>query len=645
MEAANIHTQVSPSDLKEKIEGIGELEQLRILNELIWENRHRGSGQYFELAEIAVKLAVKNQTEIRIIDLAQAYLNLGNAAWNRSEPSVAFESLQKSQRLFRSIGVVGKACFAEAIMANLHSQKGEFENAFSLILHILDEVKDQKEDEVEGLANLSAGSFHFDLESYKDALNFFLQSLDCFSRINDGVGVARATNNAGMSLHKLGRNEEGLEYCERSLEIYTKLAMDQGMAKSKRDIGKILESQGKLEDALTYFQASLEIRDHGLQQKATGVDGVITCLMDIGNVLLQLGRPVESKQHLSRAMELSEGSKAVPKLIKIHRRLSDVYKQDGNFEMALHHMEIHQDLKKEMLGMETANKIKMMQTRYALDMVQKESELEKAKNEELNLANLRINTINKNLTDSLKYAKRIQNAFLPSRQRFRLTYPESYILNLPKDIVSGDFYWITQKNGFHLLAVADCSGHGVPGAFMSMVGMSLLNQIVNERGVLQPGKILNQINLALINNLNQMNDEGSTEGIDIGLCVFDPNFTQVVYAGARRPLYYISDGQLNELKSTPASIGFDPYTDFSERTHRLELSNVDQIILSTDGYSDQFGEASGKKLMVSKFKEMLVNQYQQPIEEQESYLRDYYLNWKGRESQTDDVLVVGIKLK
>jgi len=645
LEAANIHTQVSPSDLKDKIEGLGELEQLRILNELIWENRHWGSGQFFDLAQLAVKLAVKNQIEIRIVDLAQAYLNLGNTAWNRSEPTVAFETLQKSQRLFRSIGVVGKACFAEAVMANLHSQKGEFESAFSLIFHILDEVKDQQEDEVEGLANLSAGSFHFDLESYKEALNYFLQSLECFSRINDEVGVARATNNAGMSLHKLGRNDEGLEYCERSLEIYTKLAMDQGRAKSKRDIGKILEGQGKLEEALACFQSSLEIRDHGLQQKASGVDGVITCLMDIGNVLTRLGRPIESKEHLTRAMELSESSKAVPKLIKIHRRLSDVYKQDGNFEMALHHMEIHQDLKKDMLGQETANKIKMMQTRYALDLVQKESELEKAKNEELNLAYQRINTINKNLTDSLKYAKRIQNAFLPSRQRFRLTYPESYILNLPKDIVSGDFYWITQKNGFHLLAVADCSGHGVPGAFMSMVGMSLLNQIVNERGVLQPGKILNQINLALINNLNQMNEEGSTEGMDIGLCVFDPNFTQVVYAGAKRPLYYISDGQINELKSTPASIGFDPYTDFSERTHRIELSNVDQIILATDGYSDQFGEATGKKLMVSKFKDMLVKQYQNPIEEQEAYLRDYYLSWKGRESQTDDVLVVGIKLK
>jgi len=645
LEAANIHTQISLNDLKEKIEGLPEFEQLRILNNSIWESRHWGSGQFFELAQLAVRLAIKNQIEIRIIDLAQAYLNLGNTAWNRSEPIISFESLQKSQRLFRSIGIVGKACFAEAIMANLHSQKGEFESAFSLIFRILDEVKDQNEDEVEGLANLSAGSFHFDLESYKDAFEYFLSSLECFSKIKDEVGIARATNNAGMSLHKLGRNEEGLEYCKRSLKIYTNLGLDQGMAKAKRDIGKILQSQGKLEEALKFFKLSLGIRDEGLKQKASGIDGVITCLMDLGNVLTRLDRLEESKQHLKRAMELSESSKAIPKLIKIHTRLSGVYKLEGNFEMALHHLEIHQELKKDMLGQETANKIKMMQTRYALDLVQKESELEKAKHEELNLAYQRINTINKNLTDSLKYAKRIQNAFLPSKQRFRLTYPDSFILNLPKDIVSGDFYWITQKNGFHLLAVADCSGHGVPGAFMSMVGMSLLNQIVNERGVLQPGKILNQINLALINNLNQMNDEGGVEGMDLGLCVFDPNFTQVVYAGSKRPLYYVSEGDLLELKSTPVSIGYDPYTDFSERTHRIELSNVDQIILATDGYSDQFGEATGKKLMVNKFKDILLKQNKNTCEEQEEYLRDYYTSWKGREAQTDDVLVVGIKLK
>jgi serine phosphatase RsbU (regulator of sigma subunit) len=619
--------------------------RLQTTNQFIWDNRHQGSGQFYDLARQNVDLANTLQLEISISDLALAFLNYGNTAWSRSEPEIAFHAMQKAQRLYRSLGDFGKAGFAEAVMANLHSQKGEFEKAFSLIFNVIDELNGQSEYEVLGLAYLSAGSFHFDLESYQEALEYFLKSTQSFEKIEDKIGIARSTNNAGMSLYKLGRHQEGLEYCQTALDIYGALKLDQGRAKAKRDLGKILGSQGKMEEALNYFMESLEIRERALEKKASGIDGIITCHMDIGNVLAHMDRTEESKKHLRMALELSEDSHSLPKLIKIHKRLSEVNKKEGNFQEAFQHLEVHLELKKEMLGQETANKIKMMQTRYALDMAQKEAEIEKTKNDELHFAYQKINTINRNLTDSLKYAKRIQMAFLPTRQRFKITYPQSFILNLPKDIVSGDFYWMTQKNGFHLLAVGDCSGHGVPGAFMSMVGISLLNQIVNERGVLQPGKILNQINLALINNLNQMQDENTAEGIDICLCVFDPNFTQVVYAGARRSLYYFQGGDLKEIKGTPASIGFDPYTDFSEKTQRLELSEIDQLILATDGYADQFGEINGKKLMVNKFKELLVGQSKFEPEEQEAFLKDYFFAWKGRESQTDDVLVVGIKLK
>lgn len=646
MKAANLHIAWHPEDLISKIKGIPEVQQLRLLNEAIWEMRHSGSGQFYELALQALEKARLLMDEISVIELAQAYLNLGNTAWNRSLPDVAFDALQRGQRLFRSIGEMEKAAFAEAIMANLHSQKGEFEQAFSIIFKVIEEIDPKEAPEVAGLAFLSAGSFHFDLESYEESLNYFLKSYDTFQNIGDEIGIARATNNAGGALYKLGRHEEGLDYCRKSLSIYEKLELEQGKAKANRDIGKILQLQGKYEEALSYFLKSLELRDNASKAKSSGIDGVITCLIDIGNLLNRMQKPAEALAYLDRALDISIQWKAIPKEIKIHRRLADAYKLLHNFEKAYYHLERHQELRQEMLGQETANKIKIMQTRYALEITQKEAEIEKSKNDELNLAYHRINQINKNLTDSLQYAKRIQTALLPSKQRFKQTYPKSFILNLPKDIVSGDFYWIAQKNGFHLLAVADCSGHGVPGAFMSMVGMSLLNQIVNERGVLQPGKILNQMNLALINNLNQMEDtEYNAEGIDIGLCVFDPMFTQVVFAGARRPLYYLQNGKIHELKSTPASIGFDPYTDFGERFYRLELGDIDALYLTTDGYSDQFGSATGKKMMVGILRNMLEQNSGETMEKQHELLQNQFFSWKGDESQTDDVLIVGIRLK
>ncbi len=640
----NINIVSSPTELNLRIQGLDFVSRMKILNQNIWEMRHMGAGQYFDLAKDALKYAIDNQNNISIVELALAYLNLGNTAWSRSDPNVAFDSLQKAQRLYRSIADIPKAGFAEAIMANLYSQKGEYENAFAIIYRVMDEMKEENEYEVLGLAELSAGSFHFDLESYKDAFDYFNRSSKSFAKINDEIGLARSTNNAGMALQKQGKNKEGLEYCERALKIYERLDQDQGKAKAKRDIGKILESQGSNEEALIYFKDSLKIREQALKSKSSGVDGIITCLMDIGSLLVHMDRLEEAKEYLSNSLLLSQSHESVPKIIKIHKRLSEAYKKEGDFESALKHLEKNHDLKKEMLGQETANKIKMMQTRYALDLAQKETELEKTKHDELTLAYDKINVINKNITDSLKYAKRIQNSFLPSKQRFKLTYPESFILNLPKDIVSGDFYWTTQKNGFHLLAVADCSGHGVPGAFMSMVGISLLNQIVNERGVLQPGKILNQLNLALINNLNQTFEEASGEGIDISLCVFDPNFSQVVYSGAKRPMYYLKNGLIEEIKGTPSSIGFDPYTDFSERTTRLDLHDIDQIFLATDGYSDQFSGSNGKKLMISKFKELIKSQAESTCEAQETFLKDYFYSWMGKEPQTDDVLVLGVKL-
>jgi len=634
----------SPDDLNLMIQKLDDVSKLLKLNDSIWANRHIGAGQYYNLAKEALVLAIKNQNSISISDLAMAYLNVGNTAWSRSEPTLAYEALFKAQRLFKSIVEKGKAGFAEAIIANLHSQKGEYEEAFSIIYKIIDELKDLNELEVIGLSELSAGSFHYDLESYNESFEYFRKSCQSFEKIGDQIGIARATNNAGMSLFMIGKHAEGLEYCKRALQIYDNLDLDQGRAKAKRDIGKILGSQGNFEAALSYFEESLVLRENSLRLKASSVDGVITCLIDIGTVYSQSGRIAEAKKSLLRALSLSESNSSNPKIIKIHKKLSEVFKKDGDLELALHHLELFHDLKKDMLGQETANKIKMMQTRYALDLSQKEIELEKSKHDELTLAYDKINFINKNITDSLKYAKRIQNSFIPSRQKFKITYPGSFILNIPKDIVSGDFYWTTQKNGFHLLAVADCSGHGVPGAFMSMVGISLLNQIVNERGVLQPGKILNQINLALINNLNQSFEDGNSESIDMSICVFDPNFTQIVFAGAKRPLYYLKEGQIEEIKGTPSSLGFDPYTDFSEKTTRLDLEQIDQIFLATDGYSDQFSGANGKKLMVSKLKELLKAQSSKNPEEQENFLKDYFFTWKGKEPQTDDVLIVGIKL-
>lgn len=636
-------TETGPEILRRQIRQLSEKEIVAHLNAGIWANRHVGSGQYADLALECLELAERIHLQLPPAELAQAYLNVGNTAWNRSQPERAIDALRKAANLFRSLQILGKACFAEAILANLHNQKGQYDEAVSMILQVLEEVRGTGEDEVEGLANLSAGSFHLDLESYTDALAYFKDSNECFRRYGDDIGIARSMNNAGIVLHKLGRHEEALEHCRESLKIYDRLDLDQGRAKATRDIGEILESQEEWEGALTFYYRSLAIREAGFSSRSAGVDGVITCLLDLGNLLSRMDRLDEALGNLNRALAISVNAGTTPKLIRIHQRLSEVYRKLGDFEPAFRHLQIHTDLKNELMGQESANLLKMLQARHAQTMAQRESEIEKAKNEELSAAYFKLNVVNRNITDSLNYAKRIQNSFLPSMHRFRQFFPDSFVLNLPKDIVSGDFFWISQKAGRYILVLADCSGHGVPGAFMSMAGMSLLNQIVNERGVTEPGKILNQINLALINQLRQVHEESITESMDMSVCVFENDFSRMEYAGARRPLYYMQDGRMQEFKPYTPSVGFDPYTNFEEGALVLDLKNVQEIFLTTDGFHDQFGGDGHRKLMASRMKELFHEFAPLEAAEQEFELRNFYMEWKGKEPQTDDVLLIGIR--
>ena len=255
------------------------------------------------------------------------------------------------------------------------------------------------------------------------------------------------------------------------------------------------------------------------------------------------------------------------------------------------------------------------------------------------------------VTDSITYAKRIQTAILPLEHEIYTALPESFVFYLPRDIVSGDFYWFTVKNEKIFLAAVDCTGHGVPGALMSMVGNTLLNEIVVQQGVSEPGKILNELDNNVRYVLKQDNSKDSTrDGMDICLCVFEKGKNVVQYAGANRPLWIIrkglaaeSGGGLEEIKATKAAIGGLREQEVVFQTHKVLLQTGDSIYLSSDGYADQFG-SNDKKLMTRKFKELILSVREKPMQEQMQFLEKYHIDWKGNGEQTDDVLVMGVRI-
>jgi len=253
---------------------------------------------------------------------------------------------------------------------------------------------------------------------------------------------------------------------------------------------------------------------------------------------------------------------------------------------------------------------------------------------------------NKAITDNLTYAQRIQSAILPDIKLIYKALAQSFILYLPKDIVSGDFYAFAERNGRVLIIAGDCTGHGVSGAFMSMIGGSLLNQIINERGIEEPALILNQLNASVIEALNQSeNDSAAADGMDVSVCSFDLNSNELQYAGANRPLWLIRNNNIETFAPDKFPIGgLQMARDRVFTNYTVRLQKNDTIYIFTDGYADQFGGGLGKKMMTAKFKEMLLSIQGMDMREQEKHLKDHFEEWKGHNEQVDDVLVIGVRV-
>jgi phosphoserine phosphatase RsbU/P len=252
----------------------------------------------------------------------------------------------------------------------------------------------------------------------------------------------------------------------------------------------------------------------------------------------------------------------------------------------------------------------------------------------------------KHIMDSIYYARRIQNAILPSFSLIERHLKDYFILYLPKDIVSGDFYWMHEADGLFMMAAVDCTGHGVPGAFMSIVGFNQLNYAVNVKKARSAGSILDELNKGVITTLNENKSETSIkDGMDMALCVFDFSAKKVEFAGANNPLVFIRDNQTIKYKGDRFPIGaFEGDGSQSFKNNEIDLIEGDCLYISSDGYADQFGGPENKKFMFRRFEELLLEIHSQPMELQKEILQNRLNEWRGKNDQVDDILVIGIKV-
>ena len=248
------------------------------------------------------------------------------------------------------------------------------------------------------------------------------------------------------------------------------------------------------------------------------------------------------------------------------------------------------------------------------------------------------------IRDSINYARRIQQAILPSHEQINKTFPQNFILYQSKEIVCGDFYWFAEKNNMIYIAAVDCTGHGVPGALMTVIGNSLLNQVLSTSTTGSPSDILNQLDKKLLETLQQHGVSNTNDGMDVALVRYDKKKNEISFAGAKRALYLFRDGTHKEVPGNKIPIGSFQY-EFEKKftEHILPVKKNDTIYIFSDGYQDQFGGPNGKKFMVKQFRELLAEIQSYSLEEQHTRLEEVMVNWRGNYQQTDDMLVIGIR--
>ncbi len=263
---------------------------------------------------------------------------------------------------------------------------------------------------------------------------------------------------------------------------------------------------------------------------------------------------------------------------------------------------------------------------------------------------------NKDITDSIKYASKIQSALLPSETRLKRLLGNFFLLYKPRDIVSGDFYWIDEYNGKTVIAAADCTGHGVPGAFVSALGISMLNEVlqraVSSGEYLNPAIMLNRLSERMLSSISRTgNTEETYDGMDISICMIDKKQNTLEYSGALQPIYLVKKITENpdkyELTSMKPDVHPISLTDFKEHTYQTTIVNInkgDLIYMFSDGYADQFGGKKRKKFLTANFRKLLVSVAEKPVEIQKDVLDKTLIEWQGEVEQIDDIMVIGIRV-
>lgn len=635
-----------------------------------------------------------SKEEIKSFKITQsaAINNIGYVYGNYGDMQKQLEYFEKSLKIKEEIddkkglaSTLNNVGYAHKLLGNLKKAIECYDRS----LKIKDEIGDKK-----GAASsyLNIGSLYEGQGEVDKALEYYQKALKIAEELNNSFLQAIAFNNLALA-HSLKKDyKKSFDYNFKSLKIRQEIQDQKGIANSYHNIALAFKETGKLDSALKYYQLGLVIKE---QQR--DLFGIPPTLTGIGFVWYELGNFQKAKQFGLRSFELAKKTNVTNNILQAALLLQKTYAKEKNYEKAYELFTVYYELRDSLVNEDNKKAAIKQNMKYEYDkkaasdsvafekekqiqeveIAKQKVELKAKRNQQFGLygglllvllfagfmynrfkitqkqklvieeqkaivesSHTLLEEKNKEITDSIKYAKRIQSAILPPTKLVKEYLPQSFILYKPKDIVAGDFYWMEHKNGKILFAAADCTGHGVPGAMVSVVCNNGLNRSVREHGLTDPAEILNKTREIVIEEFEKSEEEVK-DGMDIAVCSLYGN--QLQYAGANNPLWIIRNGELLETKADKQPIGkyadLNPFT-----THTFELQPNDSIYIFTDGFHDQFGGDKGKKFKASQMKELILSIQDKNMDEQKTIINNTFETWKGTLEQVDDVCIIGVKV-
>jgi serine phosphatase RsbU (regulator of sigma subunit)/Tfp pilus assembly protein PilF len=638
--------------------------------------------------------------------------NIGIIYYNRASYDTALTYFFRSLKLKEILG--DKKSIASSlnnIGAVLYDQ-GKYKSALDYYLRSLGIFEDLKNREGAMSASLNVGNILSELQNFSGAVGYYRQSLTYALELNDAKGKADAYQNIGGIYNDLKQKDSSIFYYRKALLFYKQAEFSEGLAISYNVLGQWYKNNGLTDSALAYYQRALDIN-----LSTNNRDGLSTNYNNLGMLYLSKKDYATASGFYTKGLTIARETGNRDFIASYCKSLSELYEAKHDYLNAYLYHKTYSEIKDSLIHTETSKQITEMQTRFETGKKEQEIgllnkdkqiqeqdirkqkiftlfvagglltstlllsfifrslkitrrqkaiiEVQKQQNEEKSKI---LEEKNRDIIDSINYARRIQDALLKEENHVSEHLPEHFILFKPKDIVSGDFYWAAEKTGISLpeqgmrrfwyIAAVDCTGHGVPGAFMSMLGVAFLNEIISGSSPLAPAEILNQLSHKIMKELNQTGSYGENkDGMDISLARLDLDSGELQWAGANNPLWIIPGKEaalsppetfekkelVREVRADKQPIGF--HTHISPFTnHALSLEKGSVFFLFSDGIADQFGGPAGKKFKYSKLKKLLLEIRHEPLSRQKELLNSAFETWKGELEQVDDVCMIGVRI-